>query len=56
MATKVKELDNTKQGDRAACSICHRRTDRIYEDELWSRRHLGARPLTSEELRVLAQR
>ena len=49
MATKVKEI---AQGlhlqpcdpEHGGCCSMHRRTDRIYEDQLWARRHEGARP------------
>ena len=35
MGTKVKELDNRKQGDRNGCVICSPNPKRISESRLW---------------------
>ena len=36
MSTKVKELDNLKEGDRNGCPICSPSSKRIREDQVWS--------------------
>lgn len=38
MPTKVKELDNRKDGDRGACRICSPLdpTKRVSEDKVWA--------------------
>lgn len=35
MPTKVKELDNSKDGDKNACPICNPNPKRVREDQIW---------------------
>jgi hypothetical protein len=36
MGTKVKELDNLKDGPREGCSICNPSQRMVREDQVWS--------------------
>lgn len=36
MTTKVKELDNLKEGDRTRCPICSPSSKRVREDQVWA--------------------
>ena len=36
MATKVKELDNLKEGDRNNCVICNPSKRLVREDQVWA--------------------
>lgn len=36
MGTKVKELDNRKQGDRSQCNTCNPRSDVVPHWKVWS--------------------
>lgn len=47
---QAKELDNLKDGDRAACTICNPRTDRVSMDQLWhwSIAHPGEPPFEAK--------
>lgn len=50
MPTKVKELDNRKDGDRNACPICNPNPKRVTMDRLWhwSLRNPGKKPFRSQ--------
>lgn len=52
MPTKVKELDNRKDGDRRQCNLCNprKKKDEISANELWNRRFKGWRLKTPSEL------
>lgn len=51
--TQAAELDNRKDGNRAACPICNPRPDRVSMDRLWhwSLEHPGQPPFRQMALR-----